>query len=472
VTGRSRVVLAAAGAVLIAASCASKSSPSSAPSHGSGATTSTSASSTTSNLARGNGTWTTYFQDAGRDGYASDGPTRPETIHRVWQSPALDGDVYAEPLLVGDRVIVATGNDSVYALSASNGAIVWRTHLGTPVPASSLPCGDVDPVGITSTPVIDAAAGRIYAVGMVRPARDVLFDINLASGAVVASRAVDVAGADPRVHNQRSALTLSGGKVYVPYGGRFGDCGDYHGRVASVAVTASGLGALSSYTLPTQGEGGFWTPPGAARAADGSLYFASGNSSSTTTYDYGNSVVRLSAGLKLLDSWAPRNWKPLNASDGDVGSSGPVLLPGGRVFQIGKSGIGYLLDAAHLGGIGGELHSGAVCADSGVWGAIGHHGDTMFVPCSGGVVKVTVHGDTFDVGWNAGVSTPGPTIVTPAAVWTVQTANGHLLALDPANGNILASLAIGSVPSRFTTPTAGGGRALVASDQRVSAFGS
>jgi outer membrane protein assembly factor BamB len=473
VTNRTRALLATVGAVCVVASCASKSAQSGAPSKSSVATTSstTVAGSPTSSGTRGGGRWTTYLQDAGRTGFTSDAPTRPQTIRRAWQSPALDGAVYAEPLLVGDRVIVATENDSVYALRATTGAIVWRTHLGTPVSGSSLPCGNVDPVGITSTPVIDAVAGRVYAVGMVWPARDVLFDINLASGKLVASKAVDIAGADPKVHNQRSALTLSAGKVSIPYGGRFGDCGDYHGRVASVAVSASGLGALTSYTLPTQGEGGFWTPPGAAVATDGSLYLASGNSSSTTTYDYGNSVVRLSAGLKLLDSWAPRNWKALNATDGDIGSSGPVLLPGGRVFQIGKSGIGYLLDAGHLGGIGGELHSGEVCSDSGVWGAIGHHGDTLFVPCSGGVVEVTVHSDGFTVGWSTDVSTPGPTIVTPAAVWTVETGNGRLLALDPATGKILVSLAIGSVPSRFTTPAAGGRRVLVASDQRISAFG-
>ena len=175
--------------------------------------------------------------------------------------------------------------------------------------------------------------------------------------------------------------------------------------------------------------------------------------------------------MTLLDSWAPRNWEPLNTTDGDIGSSGPVLLRGGRVFQIGKSGVGYLLDAAHLGGIGGELHSGTVCPGSGVWGAIGHLGETLYVPCSGGVVEVTVRGNGFRVGWNTGVSTPGPTIVTPAAVWTVETGNGQLLALDPATGNILVALAIGNVPSRFITPTAGGGRVLVASDQRISAFG-
>jgi hypothetical protein len=474
-TTRARVLLAAAAACVIAG-CASSSADSALSSKQAGPTSTTGTTAptgptSTSGTAAGSVAWTTYFHDSARTGFSSDGPSQPATVRRQWQSPALDGDVYAEPLLVGTRVIVATGNDTVYALDAHNGTIVWQTHLGTPVPNSSLPCGNVDPVGITSTPVIDVTAGRIYAVGMVLPAHDVLFDLNLATGALIASKRVDIAGADPKTHNQRSALTLSAGKVYVPYGGRYGDCGSYHGRVAAVAVSASGLGTMTSYTLPTQNQGGFWNPPGASTASDGSLYLTSGNSSSSTTYDYGNSVVRLDASLNLLDSWAPTDWKSLNASDGDEGSSGPVLLPAGRVFQIGKTGVGYLLNAAHLGGIGGELHSGKVCTGAGVWGAVGHHGDSLYVPCSGGVVQVTVHGDSFTVGWTTGVSTPGPTVVTPAAVWTVETANGHLLALDPSTGNILASLAIGNVPSRFTVPAAGGGRVVVAADRRISAYG-
>src|SRR5262249_20304221 len=160
--------------------------------------------------------------------------------------------VYAQPLIVGDRVIVATANDTVYALRASDGGVEWHTHLGDPVPASALPCGNVDPVGITSTPVVDGAANRVYAVGMVQPGRHVLFALALDTGRRVASTRVDAEGADPAVHNQRSALTLANGKVYVPYGGRFGDCGDYHGRVVSVAVNGTSLGTPRSYTLPTK----------------------------------------------------------------------------------------------------------------------------------------------------------------------------------------------------------------------------
>jgi hypothetical protein len=224
--------------------------------------------------------------------------------------------------------------------------------------------------------------------------------------------------------------------------------------------------------LPTQREGGFWAPPGAALANDGSLYLTSGNSSSSGTYDYGNSVVRLSADLRLLDSFAPTDWVALNQGDVDVGSTGPVLLPASRLFQIGKAGVGYLLDREHLGGVGGELHAGPVCGDGGrAFGGIAHDGDTLFVPCSNGIVQVVVNGDTFTVGWTAPFSTPGPTIVAGGAVWTVATREGELVALDPTSGTKIASEPIGAVPSQFTSPAAGGGRVVVGADRKVSAFG-
>jgi hypothetical protein len=185
------------------------------------------------------------------------------------------------------------------------------------------------------------------------------------------------------------------------------------------------------------------------------LYLTSGNSTSSDSYDYGNSVVRLDADLKLIDSFAPRDWASLNAGDTDLGSTSPVLLPGSRVFQVGKSGVGYLLDAQHLGGIGGQLHAGTVC--SGVaFGGVAHNGNRMFVPCSDGITQVVVNGDNFKVGWTTSVATPGPTIIASDAVWTVATASGDLIALDPSSGKALSSQHIGAVPSRFTSPAAAG----------------
>jgi outer membrane protein assembly factor BamB len=392
-------------------------------------------------------------------------------VREQWTSLTLDGDVYTQPLVVGDRIVLATENDTVYSLNAADGAIVWKRHLGEPVPGSSLPCGDVDPVGITGTPVLDARTNRIFAVGLVRPIHDVLFALDATTGRVVASARVDADGADPAVQDQRGALALSHGTVFVPYGGRYGDCGDYRGRLVTVAVAANGLGKLASYALPTQREGGFWAPPGPVIAPDGSMYLASGNSSSSSSYDYGNSVVRLTPNLRLVDSWAPTDWAALNANDSDVGSTSPVLLPGNRVFQIGKQGIGYLLDAHHLGGIGGELYSGDVCGGTGVFGGIAHDGNTMFVPCTNAVVQLTVNGNSFSTGWTTAISTPGPTVVADGAVWTIATEKGDLIALDQTSGRTLTSQHLGPVPSRFTSAALGDNRVIAAAGRVVYAFG-
>src|SRR5689334_6168303 len=240
---RSWAVLVASITVL--AACSSGGGSDTSASTSPRRTTTSTAPSSTTTTAAGNGAaqWSTYDHDPARTGVAPDGPSSAASVRRQWATAPLDGDVYAQPLVVGNRVVVATENDTVYSLDAATGAVVWSAHVGEPVAASSLPCGDVDPVGITGTPVVDPGAGRVYVVGLVRPLRDVLFDLDLATGRVLASTPVDAPGANPAVHNQRAALTLSGGRVYVPFGGRYGDCGDYHGRVTSVAVTPGGLGA-------------------------------------------------------------------------------------------------------------------------------------------------------------------------------------------------------------------------------------
>ena len=80
----------------------------------------------------------------------------------AWTSPVLDGQVYGEPLEATGRVYVATENDTIYALAANTGAVLWSTHVGTPVPSGDLPCGNISPtVGITGTPVIDVAHGPV-----------------------------------------------------------------------------------------------------------------------------------------------------------------------------------------------------------------------------------------------------------------------------------------------------------------------
>src|SRR5213078_4824717 len=150
-----------------------------------------SASATASGHApRVRGAWPTYHADPTRSGVAA-GPPLGDVRH-AWTSPTLDGDVYAEPLIVGPGVFTATENDTVYTLNASTGAVVWKAHLGQPVDSSTLPCGNIDPVsGITSTPVVDPAAGLLYAVAFLAPASHELFAIRIANGAVAWHRPID-----------------------------------------------------------------------------------------------------------------------------------------------------------------------------------------------------------------------------------------------------------------------------------------
>src|SRR6266480_1782670 len=163
-----------------AASCTSASIPTPSPA----TTTASPSTATTTSPSPEGEAWLTYQHDAGRSGMATTGPSA-NTPRLAWRSSAaLDGAVYAQPLVFDGRVIVATENDSIYALSVGEGQVVWRTHLGTPVARSSLPCGNIDPTGITGTPVIDASAGTVWVVAFVRPGRHVLAALDLTNGAV------------------------------------------------------------------------------------------------------------------------------------------------------------------------------------------------------------------------------------------------------------------------------------------------
>jgi outer membrane protein assembly factor BamB len=412
----------------------------------------------------GSGSWLTYHGNLARTGLD---PTSPPlgNVRQAW-TQAVDGKVYAEPLVIGGRVIVATEADSLYALDARSGRVLWRAKLGTPVDGSTLPCGNIDPSGITGTPAIDAPSQTLYAVGFLRPARHVLFAVDVATGKVRWRRPIDPPGADPRVHQQRAALAVSRGRVYVAYGGLYGDCGDYHGWVVSVPAGGP-AGARRSFRVPTRREGAIWAPSGPAIDARGNVFVATGNGSSTTSFDFGNSVIRLTPGLRRTSFWAPRNSVALSANDTDLGSTGPVLLPGGRVFIIGKDGIAYLLNAARLGGIGGQLGSRSAC--DGAFGGSAYASGLVYAPCTDGLVALRVTGRGLARAWRGPGFRAGPPIVAGGAVWTVDLDGGALYALDARTGRVRFQAGIGE-PAQFSTPTAADGSVYVGGGSRVLAF--
>jgi len=411
------------------------------------------------------GNWTTYHGDNARSG---DVPTASVTSARAtWTGPvALDGQVYAQPLVCGNAVFVATEDDSVYAINATNGSILWRTHLGTPVPGSTLPCGDISPSGITSTPVIDPATGVLYVVAFEMPAPEhVLYGLSVANGSIRSQVVIDPAGVSPTVEQQRGALALANGYVYVPFGGLFGDCGQYHGYVEGAPVGATG--PVLSYQVPTQREGAIWGTGGMAVAPNGTLYVATGNGASNSAFDFGDSVIELSPTLTEVDYFAPTNWVALNENDQDLGSVAPTLLPNGVLFQIGKAGVGYVLDPSHLGGIGGQLGEQSVCA--GAYGGTAHVGSSILVPCTNGLFDLAVGATNFTETWQSANFDAGSPIVTGNVVWVVNISTADLLGLSLASGALLFAFPLGSV-DHFVSATATPDRVLVAGGSELYSF--
>ncbi len=297
---------------------------------------------------------------------------------------SFSGHVYAQPLYWRDPgsglglLIVATEDDGVHALDAGTGKLVWSRTLGKPVPLDSLPCGNIDPLGITGTPVIDEPSQAIFFDAVVAAPsgpKHLVYALSLRDGSTLEGWPVDVGEAlrkightfNARDQNQRGALTILVGSVYVPFGGHFGDCGDYRGWVVGISI--GNPKSVRAWSTRARG-GGIWAPGGIS--SDGqSLYLATGNTMGAREWSDGEAVFRLAPDLHRSeatdDYFATADWRSLDGRDADLGSTNPMLLnvPSADATQqlvlaLGKDRHAYLLDRRHLGGIGGSLADGTV----------------------------------------------------------------------------------------------------------------
>jgi outer membrane protein assembly factor BamB len=425
-------------------------------------------------------TWATYHLTNDRAGNAAAGTLVPPSS--AWTSPVLDGAIYGEPLVVGNSVIVATENDSLYALDLSTGQVLWGPrHVGTPVPQSELPCGNIFPLGITGTPVVDTATNTVYAVAERTTAKlnvvtHDLVAVNILNGKVRWKHSIDpaaIAPLDRRNHQQRAALTLANGRVYVTFGGLAGDCANYTGWVMSANANGVGPVPREAYQVPTSREGAIWGPSGPAVDSGGNLYVSTGNGASINpaVYDHGNSIIKLSPALVELDHFAPTTWASDSASDADLGSTGPSLLANSLIFQAGKNGTGYLVNASALGGIGGQKFQAPLCRD---FGGNAYRAPVVYVACTDGVRAVQITGTTanpsFTVLWHSTVAAGTP-IIAGNVVWASSSNFGGttLYGLDASTGGTVATLAVGTM-DHFNTPTVANDRLLIATTNRVLAF--
>lgn len=410
--------------------------------------------------------WLTYHRNNTRTGYVADAPD-PQHLTRAWNTQ-LDGAVYAEPLVVNGKVIIATEGGSLYSLDANSGQIQWHTKVGAPQDQTQLPCGDINPLGITSTPAYDPRTGLIFSVAEVSGPKHVLVGVDAQTGQVKVRRAADPDSIDPTPYQQRAALLVANGYVYWAFGGLTGDCGNYKGTV--MASSTDGQGPLLSYVVPTPREGGIWSTPGPSVDSQGNIYVTVGNGAQTSgDWDKSDSVLRLSPTLKYEDGFAPGQWQQDNSSDADLGSLGPVLLPNGLIFIAGKSSTGYTLHANALGGVGGQIQQAPVCNGLAMGGAASAN-MTVIVPCTGGLQQLQIGNDgSMHKGWSSNKAPSLSPVIGGHTVYSLGS-DGTLYALNLDNGSTRAqiNLQIASLP-HFASPTLSGNHIYVGSDTGVVA---
>ena len=375
----------------------------------------------------------------------------------------VDGYVYAQPLVmtgvnitVGTNkgthnvVFIATEHDSVYAFDADNNTgpnsdPLWKTSFIDPtngittVPAdgnggaNDVGSTDIVPeIGITSTPVIDAATGTLYVLSKTKftdPNNSAtvsyhqhLHALDVRSGLDKPGSPVEIKATvfgtgdgsdgngnlsfDPLRQHCRPGLLLLNGVVYLAWASH-GDNGPYHGWIIGYQKTTLKQVAVFN-TTPDGGLGGVWmSGNGLTADSQGNIFFSTGNG----TFDvdangvhvgnnYGDSVVKLSTlptgAIGKVDYFTPFNQNDLNAVDADLGSGGVLLLPDQQgpyphlAITCGKEGKVYVINRDNLGGFHPaqdnivQIKPGAV---GGTWSKPSYYGGKVYYHGTGDVLK-------------------------------------------------------------------------------------
>jgi outer membrane protein assembly factor BamB len=412
--------------------------------------------------------WPAYGSNASHTGFVR-GVAAAGALHRKWAA-GLDGAVYAQPLVVGGYVIAATENDSVYALNAASGRVVWRSHLATPVPQPTLPCGNINPLGITGTPVYDQATGLVYAVAETRVSYrghifyHELFGVSARTGRVLVRRIIWLPPGHDRAFQQRPGLVLDHGRIVIAFGGLAGDCDQYVGTIA--AVSQLGGGPIIEWHVPTSREGGIWAIGGPVIGPDGDLWISIGNGANGygQPYDGSDSVTRLTfrpGQLLRRNFFAPASWASDNDNDLDLGSTQPVLAAHNVTFILGKLGTGYLLYTSSMGGIGRQRDAKTICPAYGA-GAVDE--DTIYEPCSGeGLAAIAVNPGTgaIRVLWHGPSNAHGSASVGGGAIFQPDSDDGILYELSPATGRVRSQVPLGAPLPRFSSVSLAGNSGFV-----------
>ncbi|HXJ18936.1 MAG TPA: hypothetical protein VMT03_01790 [Polyangia bacterium] len=426
------------------------------------------------------------------------------------------GTMFASPLYMengpggkGAFFVVTTGND-VYALDETTGAVVWTHNVGSSPQQSGAGCGNIHPIGIESTPVIDAASRTIYlaaAIGTDSISRHEVHALSVDDGSEKSGWPVDASTVPasggtsfmPQPENQRSALSLVGGTLFVAYGGHVGDCGPYHGWV--LGIDTANPTKMGGWATGGQGEG-IWAAGGMASDGNG-VFAATGNRTGggSSTHQDSEELVRVTGLGSRADAYYPSRWSSMDGSDADLASVNPVYVelagstPSKMVLQLSKDGHLYILDATALGGVDGHKVDFTVAASgmsihtapAAYRTAQGLHfvfsttgGANM---CPGGISGRAVVSLRIAPGnppvpsivWCAAMdsTTTGPIATTTdgtsnAIVWF--TSGGVLQGVDGDTGTAIVSNGNCSNVERWTSPIAVKGRIVVGGDGHLCSW--
>jgi hypothetical protein len=425
----------------------------------------------------------------------------------------ISGDVYAQPLYIeggpGGRamIIAVTESNNVYALDAASGSVIWQRNVGQPIPLSKMPCGNIDPLGITGTPVVDLPSRTLYFDAMTTPdngttKRHLIYAMNVDTGTTNSGWPVDVNATasfggkafDSTAQGERGALAVVGTNVYVPYGGLAGDCATYYGWI--VGVPTNNPSSVMAWATEAQG-GGMWAVGGVA--SDGTNVFtATGNTFNASTWGGGEAIIRFQPGpvfsTATNDYWAAPNWSSLDGSDTDIGGTGALIVdvpgatPSQLVVALGKDGNIYLLNRTNLGGVSAPIAQAHVSSSTIIQAAATYRTTlgTYVVFCGNGsqltASRISATSPpTITSPWSETENGRGSPFVTSTdgtndvVVWGIGSESDERLhGFDGDTGATIYSggganeLMAGT--RRFNTGIAARGRIYVANDNKVYAF--
>ena len=494
----------------------------------------------------------TYHNDNSRSGQnLTETVLTPATVNStkfgLLHVLAADGLVDGQPLIASalsvngalhNVVYVVTENDSVYSYDADTGAALGHVSvLGSgETPSDNRGCSQVTPqIGITSTPVIDRSAGAhgtIYVVAMSKDAGgnyyqrlhalDLVTLAELPNSPVAVqatypgtgNNSVGTTSFDPKQYKERAGLLLVNGTLYTAWASHC-DAGPYNGWIIGYDESTLAQTQVLNVT-PNGTQGALWSA-GGGMAADstGNIYALVANGTFDTTLDtsgfplqgdYGNAFIKVStaSALQVTDYFDMDNTVTESSNDQDLGSGGPMLLPGltdsgGIVRQLavgaGKDGHLYVINQANMGKF--SMSNNAIWQDlttalpGGVWSTPAYFQSTVYYGDVGSTLKAfgiqhALLATTYTSQTSMSFAYPGTSPAVSAngssngIVWAVENSTPAVLhaftatnlATELYNSNQAASgrdhFGAGN---KYMTPTIANGKVYVGTPTGVAVFG-